>query len=177
MNHLRRNAFTLLELVVVVGIIVLLAALAFPVMAKLRARAQRIKCMANLRSLAVAANGYLNDNNQWPQIPVGSSSSPREVFAQAWITALAPFGTTRETWICPTIQSSLHNPDYSKPETARIDYIPTPFDDTPISPRQWPTQPWFVETGDVHGSGNLIIFTDGSIKDLKTVLAEQAGGK
>lgn len=177
MNHSRRCGFTLLELIVVIGIIVLLGALTFPVMAKLRIRAQRIKCMANLRSLSVAANGYLNDNNQWPQIPVAASSSPPEIYAQAWITALAPFGTTRDTWVCPTIQNSLHNPDYSKPETARIDYIPTPFDDTPASPRAWPTQPWFIEAGDVHGSGNLIIFTDGSIKDLKAVLAEQAGTK
>jgi len=28
---------------------------------------------------------------------------------------------------------------------------------------------WFAEVGDVHGHGNLIIFTDGSISDLKTV--------
>jgi len=26
--------------------------------------------------------------------------------------------------------------------------------------------------GDVHGNGNLIIFTDGSISDLKTVAAQ-----
>jgi hypothetical protein len=31
---------------------------------------------------------------------------------------------------------------------------------------QWPRQPWFVETGDVHGNGNLVVFTDGSISDL-----------
>jgi len=29
---------------------------------------------------------------------------------------------------------------------------------------------WFVETADVHGHGNLIIFTDGSVSDLKTVI-------
>ena len=30
-------------------------------------------------------------------------------------------------------------------------------------------EPWFAEVGDVHGNGNLIIFTDGSISDLNTV--------
>ncbi len=40
-------------------------------------------------------------------------------------------------------------------------------------PHQWPRQPWFVEAGDVHGHGNLIIFTDGSISDLKTVVSNQ----
>ena len=47
-----------------------------------------------------------------------------------------------------------------------------PFDDKPMTPYQWPRQPWFVESADVHGQGQLIIFTDGSISDMKTVLAE-----
>ena len=70
------------------------------------------------------------------------------------------------------MQDLLHNPDYSKPENARADYFAMPFDNKPTTPHQWPRQPWFVETADVHGNGNLIIFTDGSISDLKTV----AGG-
>jgi hypothetical protein len=45
------------------------------------------------------------------------------------------------------------------------------FDDKPASPHQWPRQPWFAEVGDVHGNGNLIVFTDGSISDLKTIAA------
>jgi hypothetical protein len=36
-------------------------------------------------------------------------------------------------------------------------------------------RPWFGEVGDVHGHGNLIIFTDGRIGDLKTVVANQPG--
>jgi hypothetical protein len=52
----------------------------------------------------------------------------------------------------------------------RIDYIPMPFDDKPTTPHQWPRQPWFVEAGDVHGHGNLIIFTDGSIGDLSSAI-------
>ena len=33
-------------------------------------------------------------------------------------------------------------------------------------------QPWFIETGDVHGNGNLIIFTDGSIAETNNVLSK-----
>jgi hypothetical protein len=43
------------------------------------------------------------------------------------------------------------------------------FDDKPMTPFQWPRQPWFAEIGNVHGNGNLIVFADGSISDLKTV--------
>jgi hypothetical protein len=63
----------------------------------------------------------------------------------------------------------LGNPDLSDPNNVRIDYAATTFDDKPLTPHQWPKQPWFAEGGDVHGHGNLIIFTDGSISDLRTV--------
>ncbi len=170
-----RSGFTLLELLVVIVVILILVGLSLPVISHLRARAQRAQCTANLRNLSLAANLYLQENRMWPQIPIGNASGSPEVFAQAWIEALTPFGATRQTWICPTLQNFLQNPDYSTAATARIDYIPTPFDDKPDTPHQWPRQPWFAETGDVHGHGNLIIFTDGSISDLKTVLAEAGG--
>ena len=54
------------------------------------------------------------------------------------------------------------HPDYNNSANARLDYFPMSFDDKPTTPHQWPRQPWFVETANVHGHGNLIIFTDGS---------------
>jgi hypothetical protein len=64
----------------------------------------------------------------------------------------------------------LGNPNLSNPVNARLDYVATTFDDKPTTPHQWPRQPWFAEVGNMHGNGNLIIFTDGSIGDLNTVL-------
>ena len=153
-------------MLVVIGI---LAALLIPVISTMRSRAQRVQCTANLRSLYIAAESYLQQNGSWPQIPGGDSDTAEQDEANAWIAALAPFGPTQKTWICPTIQELLQNPDLSQSENVRIDYIATPFDDKPMSPHQWPTQPWFIESADVHGHGNLIVFTDGSISDLKTV--------
>jgi prepilin-type N-terminal cleavage/methylation domain-containing protein len=162
--------FTLLELVIVIAIVAILAILAVPLFSNLRARAQRVQCMANLKNLAVGANLYLQQNGVWPQIPPTPGGEAPEIFANAWITALEPFSIPRKTWICPTMQAALENPDYSTPENARVDYFATPFDDKPTSPHEWPRQPWFVETGSVHGNGNLIIFTDGSISDVNTVV-------
>lgn len=162
--------FTLLELLTSILVVAILAGLIVVAVAKLRARAQRLQCMANLKNLSVAANLYIQQHQSWPQIPPGSA----EQFADAWITALQPFGAERKTWICPTMQKLLRSPDYSTAANARIDYFPTAFDSKPTTPHQWPTQPWFIESGDVHGSGNLIIFTDGRISDVKTVL-EQSG--
>ena len=167
------RGFTLLELTIVIAIVAILAILSVPIVSNLRARAQRVQCVANLKSLAVGANLYLQQNNDiWPQIHAPAAAEPTEDFANAWIAALEPFSVPRKTWICPTIQAALENPDYSTPDVARIDYIATPFDDKPGTSHEWPRQPWFIETGDVHGKGNLIIFTDGSISDLSTVLAK-----
>ncbi len=136
----------------------------------MRARAQRAQCIANLRNLYVAANLFVQQNGSWPQIPMANESeSAQQDYANAWIAALAPFGPTQKTWICVTMQNLLGNPDLSKPENIRVDYLAMPFDDKPLTPHQWPRQPWFIENGDLHGHGNLIVFTDGSISDLKTV--------
>jgi type II secretory pathway pseudopilin PulG len=156
-------------MVVVAVVIAILAALLLPILSGIRARAQRVQCTSNLRNLYIATESYLQQYGSWPQIGDDDSDTAEQDEAAAWIAALTPFGPTQKTWICPTIQALLHNPDLSKAENARVDYIATSFDDKPTTPHQWPTQPWFIESADVHGHGNLIVFTDGSISDLKTV--------
>lgn len=163
-------AFTLLELLIVLAIIGILGTLLMPVYAGMRARAQRVQCVANLHNLYLAADLFLQRNGNWPQITHGQSDTGPQDFANAWFDALAPFGPTRQTWICPALQEVLHNPDYLLPEDARLDYFPMSFDDKPTTPHQWPRQPWFIETANVHGNGNLIIFTDGSIVETNDVL-------
>jgi len=160
---------TLMEVLAVFVIIGILAVLLIPAISGIQARAQRAQCMANLRSLYTATELYLQQNGSWPQIQSDDSDENDQSFAAGWIAALKPFGPIEKSWICPTIQTLMQNPDYTKPENVRIDYMATPFDDKPITPHQWPKQPWFAEVADVHGHGNLIIFTDGSISDLKTV--------
>ena len=154
---------------IVLTIVGILATLLIPVYGHLRERAQKAQCMANLRSLYVATDLYIQRNGSWPQIFVKNYTTDED-YANAWIAALEPFGITRRTWICPTIQELLHNPPYNDSANARLDYISTGFDDKPISPHQWPRQPWFIETGNVHGNGNLIIFTDGSTAETNSVL-------
>jgi type II secretory pathway pseudopilin PulG len=170
MRRSREPGFTLLELAIVIVIIIILVTLSFPVISRVRARAQRVQCTTNLKSLYVAAESYVQQYGSWPQIPMLDDSDNAELeYSRAWIAALKPFGPNEKTWICPTIQGLLQNPDYTKPENARVDYIPMAFDDKPVTPHQWPRQPWFAEAGDVHGNGPLIIFTDGSISDLNTI--------
>jgi type II secretory pathway pseudopilin PulG len=165
-------ALSLLELLVVIVVIAILATLLIPVISTVKSRAQRVQCTANLRSLYAAAELYVQQNGSWPQIPMTDSDSAEQDYANAWIKTLTPFGPTQKTWICPTMQELLGNPDLSDPSNVRLDYMAMTFDDKPTTPHQWPHAPWFAETGDVHGNGNLIVFTDGSISDLNTIAAK-----
>lgn len=58
----RRCAFTLVELLVVIGIIALLVAILLPAMNRAKEQGNRIKCGSNLRQLGVAIQLYTEDN-------------------------------------------------------------------------------------------------------------------
>ena len=166
----REKAFTLLELLTCVIVVAILLVMLAPVYFQIVRRMERSKCMGNLKSLHVAADLYLQEHHMWPQ--VGTQGVDPKTVATNWIATLQPYGLTQINWVCPTMQKLLQNPDLNDPENARVDYMGTPFDNKPTTPMRWSTQPWFIETGDVHGNGNLMVFPDGHTQEVGDYLSQ-----
>jgi prepilin-type N-terminal cleavage/methylation domain-containing protein len=82
---MRRRGFTVIELLAVIAIIGILAALLFPAVESAREAARRTACMNNLKQLALAAQNYIDVNGTLPMgtltmvDPVVSASFPDEL--------------------------------------------------------------------------------------------------
>jgi prepilin-type N-terminal cleavage/methylation domain-containing protein/prepilin-type processing-associated H-X9-DG protein len=66
----KRHGFSLVELLVVVGIISVLISILLPALNKARAQAKRVQCASNLRQCGVTLLMYAQENNGWI-VPVG----------------------------------------------------------------------------------------------------------
>jgi type II secretory pathway pseudopilin PulG len=150
------------ELTTVIVIMLILATLFVSAYSYLLSRADRASCISNLQNLYTAGQAYLVDHDYiWPQISNASVSDPS--YAQAWVSTFQPYQLGPVNWICPTTQRALGNPNYQTPQGARVDYIGTGFSKDKYAAYQWPTHPWFAESGAGHGDGPLLVFTNGQI--------------
>jgi prepilin-type N-terminal cleavage/methylation domain-containing protein/prepilin-type processing-associated H-X9-DG protein len=63
---MRRNAFTLVELLVVIAILAVLIVLLVPAVQRVREAAARTQCVNNLRQINLASHGYHDINKRFP---------------------------------------------------------------------------------------------------------------
>jgi prepilin-type N-terminal cleavage/methylation domain-containing protein/prepilin-type processing-associated H-X9-DG protein len=97
-----RKAFTLIELLIVIAIIALLAAILFPVFSRARENARRSSCQSNLKQIGLGIAQYAQDyDERLVQRRYVFSTTPSTTY-YSWKIALDPYIKSTQVWICPS---------------------------------------------------------------------------
>ena len=129
------GGFTLVELLVVIAVITILAAILFPVFAQAREKARQTSCASNARQLALGVLMYAEDHDETlPPVahaaPESDGQADEEAHGRLWTDLLFPYVRSHPTLRCPTdpTRSStsyglneLAFADLADPEDLRVD--------------------------------------------------------
>jgi hypothetical protein len=114
------------------------------------------KAHSDLQALHRAMSAYLADQGGvWPQAPTTIANDFEE--SLEWLMKiLAKHGALAEHWgLIPTGKPS----EAASGRGVTVSYLPSSFDELPLTPYRWAGQPWFVSLG----SPSWIITADGRI--------------
>ena len=102
-KNLGNKAFTLLEMIAAIGIVLILVATIYPALEQVTPRAEKITCINNLKNLhALFAATYAVEG--WPQVPIGTALG--SIAEQKWWLDMTKkeLGLSEKNWECPTLR-------------------------------------------------------------------------
>lgn len=115
MQCARRCAFSLVELLVVVGLIGILLGLILPAVQQARGSAARIACANSLKQVGLALHGFHQTHGRFPPLPPRSGRDPNALLG--WMAIILPhieeeplYRATEQA--CATDPEPTHNPPH-----------------------------------------------------------------
>ena len=100
-----QEAFTLVELLVVISIIAILLAVLMPALQKARKQARTVMCQSNLKQWGLMYAMYCDNNSGYffsGQID-GRSTAIKTDHGQYWTTLMEPYSKNAKMWLCPEV--------------------------------------------------------------------------
>ena len=106
------QGFTLIEVLIVVAIIIILAAMLMPVFEAATKRAEATSCLMNVRHIGIAAKLYTNDNDE-RLLPACVSGAPPGYTGIGWGLTIQPYLRNEAILICtsdpnPTVAGNIY---------------------------------------------------------------------
>jgi prepilin-type N-terminal cleavage/methylation domain-containing protein len=102
MRHCQSRAFTLVELLVVIGIIAVLITLILPAVNKARVAALRVQCASNMRTIGQAIVSFSVNNKGRAPFKGGHREYPYEWSKTSLVNPLSRYGMTVKVMACPS---------------------------------------------------------------------------
>jgi prepilin-type processing-associated H-X9-DG protein/prepilin-type N-terminal cleavage/methylation domain-containing protein len=103
MSSARTRAFTLVELLAVIGIIAILIAMLLPALGKARRAAIATTSLSNLRQLGNGIVSYVNENRGY--YPLAAWNKRNDVARTRWADAIYPYLRNGEVFMSPALSS------------------------------------------------------------------------
>ena len=127
MNPRRGGGFTLVELLVVIGIIAILIGILIPVLSRAREQSKRVGCLANLRTMGQAMLMYANVHRD--RLPNGNPATKVDDYDgtnEVLVAFNRDYVRAAETFHCPgdvdPIPAKIETGAYLLPNSARVSY-------------------------------------------------------